>query len=246
MKKAFRAAFPHTIPVMTGYIFVGFAFGILFWKTGVHPILAVVMSIAVYAGSMQFMTVNFLISSMGIVEVILMTLLINARHVFYGLSFIDKFKGLGRKKPYMIFSLTDETFSLLCSAKAPEGVDSASFFFGIALLDQLYWVTGTALGAIAGLALKDFNTSGIEFAMTALFVVIAVEQWLSSPTHIPALVGAGCSLAALLLFGQKSFLLPAMAVIVGMLALLRKPVEKKLDAKTTNQEVAQCQAPDMR
>lgn len=228
MKKALKAAFPHTIPVMTGYLFMGFAFGVLFRQTGRSPLLAAAMSFTVYAGSLQFLSVSFLKSGMDLPTVFLMSLLINARHMFYGLPFIEKFKKTGRRKPYMIFSLTDETFSLLCSAQPPLGVDEPSFLFFIALLDQCYWVAGSVFGAAAG-AVLPFSTQGIDFAMTALFVVIFLEQWRGAPTHIPALTGLCAGLAALLVFGSGSFILPAMALIVILLSFMKKLVEKRLD-----------------
>lgn len=245
MKRALRAAFPHTIPVLTGYLFMGFAFGVLFRQTGRNPLLAVALSVIVYAGSLQFMAVIFLKGGVDLLTIFLMSLLINARHMFYGLPFIERFKHAGRKKPYMIFSLTDETFSLLCSARPPLDVDETSFFFSIALLDQFYWVVGSALGAAAG-AILPFDTKGIEFAMTALFVVIFIEQWRSMPTQLPALTGIFVSLAALILFGGGSFILPAMAAIVAVLSLLKKPVERKLDALSAGEEAEPCRAQDTR
>lgn len=244
MKKALKAAFPCTLPVMTGYLFVGFAFGILFKGTGQPGALSVLMSVAVYAGSMQFFAVKFMDGSFSILAIVLLTLLINSRHIFYGLPFIEKFKGMGRKKPYMVFSLTDETFSLLCSVKAPDGVDNLKFMFSIAILNQLYWVTGTALGSVAGSVLP-FDTKGIDFAMTALFIVIAVEQWRASPTHIPTLAGIGATLAAMALFGRSNFILPAMVAMVAALMVLRRPVEKKLTQQGNNEKEEPCRAQDM-
>lgn len=243
MKKALKAAFPSTVPVMAGYLFCGFAFGVLFRETGQHPLLAPLMSIVVYAGSMQFFAVKFMDGSFSMVSIALLTLLINARHVFYGIPFVERFRRMGKRFPYMVFSLTDETFSLLCGAKAPEGMDSLQFMFWIAVLDQCYWVAGTALGAAVGPVLP-FDTKGIEFALTALFLVIAVEQWRESPTKLPALAGLMVSLAALLLFGGKDFILPAMAGIAAVLLLLRKPVERRLCINKPEEVAAPCQAQD--
>ena len=243
MKKALKAALPCTLPVMAGYLFCGFAFGVLFRQTGQHPLLATLMSLCVYAGSMQFFAVKFMDGSFGLLSVALLTLLINARHMFYGIPFVREFRRMGKRMPYMVFSLTDETFSLLCGAKAPNGVDHLQFMFWIAVLDQCYWVAGTTLGALVGPVLP-FDTKGIEFALTALFLVIFVEQWRGSPTKLPALAGLLLSIASLVIFGAKDFILPAMAMIAIMLMALRKPVERKLE-ETKPEEVAEpCQAQD--
>lgn len=234
MKKALKAALPITIPVMLGYIFVGIAFGLLFEKAGYNFLWAIFISATVYAGSMQFIAINLLKGGYGLVEVALMTLFVNARQIFYGLSFIEKFKTMEKKRGYMIFSLTDETYSLLCSSKAPVGVDERLFIFFIAFLNQMYWIIGSVIGSIAG-SLITFNTRGIDFAMTALFVVIFVEQWYTYKTHIPAFIGIGCTALALLIFGPSNIILPSMLFIAISLILLRKPVEVKVSE--TNEEV---------
>jgi 4-azaleucine resistance transporter AzlC len=243
-KKALRAAFPCTLPVMAGYLFVGFTFGLLVKNSGQGAPVALLMSAAVYAGSMQFFAINFLAGGHGLLEIALTTLLINARHMFYGISFIEKFKGAGKKKLYMIFSLTDETFSLLCSAKVPEGIDNHMFLFCVALLNQLYWITGTLLGSVAGTALAGFDIRGIDFAMTALFVSIAAEQWKTARSNAPAVIGLCASVAALLLFGPENFLLPAMAVIVALLFIFRKPIEGKYGGEAAETEGAECNPPE--
>ena len=228
MKKAIKAAFPVTIPVMLGYLSVGIAYGLLFEKSGYNFLWAVLMSIAVYAGSMQFVAINLLVSGAGFFDIALMTLFVNIRHLFYGLSFIDKFKTMGKKKTYMIYSLSDETYSLLCSSKAPEGVDNDQFLFAIALLNQIYWVVGTFIGSIAGSLIK-FNTNGIDFAMTALFVVIFIEQWKTFKTHIPALIGIVATVSSLLIFGADNLVLPSMILIVFSLILFKNQIEEKDD-----------------
>lgn len=224
-QKALRAAFPHTIPVMLGYLFLGFAFGILLQSKGYHFGWAILMSLFIYAGSMQFVAINFFAGGISMLSMALMTLMVNIRHVFYGLAMLTKFKDTGRKKPYLIFSLTDETFSLLCSAEAPQGVNKGWFLFFISLLDQIYWVVGSALGGLLGSVLP-FNTKGIDFAMTALFVVIFVEQWKSSKNHIPALTGLVGSALCLLIFGASNFILPSMIVIVLIMTVFRKNLEE--------------------
>lgn len=226
MRKAIKAAFPVTIPVMLGYISVGIAFGLLAEKSGYNFLWAILMSFIIYAGSMQFIAINLLASGMGIIEIGLMTLFVNIRHLFYGLSFIDKFKTMGKKKLYMIFSLSDETYSLLCASNPPEGVDSNNFLFSIAVLNQIYWLVGTLLGSIAG-SLITFDTTGIDFAMTALFVVIFIEQWSTFKTHIPAIIGIVATVLSLLVFGADNLILPSMALIVLSLTLSEKYILKK-------------------
>jgi len=224
-KRALAAAFPITIPVMVGYLFLGVAFGVLLQKNGYSVFWAILMSAVIYAGSMQFLAINFLTPGVGVLSIIFMTLMVNIRHIFYGLSMLERFRGTGKKKPYLIFSLTDETFSLLCSAEPPQGVDRGLFYFFISLLDQVYWVAGSALGGLAG-ALLSFNTKGIDFAMTALFVVIFVNQWRESKQHLPALCGLGLTALCLLVFGADNFLLPALLLILAALLLCRRRLER--------------------
>lgn len=226
MKKALKAAFPFTVPVMLGYISVGIAFGLLAEKSGLNFLWALLMSLAIYAGSMQFIAINLIVSGLGLVEIGLMTLFVNIRHLFYGLSFIDRFKTMGRKKLYMIFSLSDETYSLLCAAEAPEGINSDQFLFSISLLNQIYWLIGTLLGSIAGNLIK-FNTAGIDFAMTALFVVIFIEQWKSFKTHIPAFIGIVATVISLVTFGPDNLIVPSMGFILVALAVFKNHIEAK-------------------
>ena len=230
MKKAFRAAFPHTVPVMMGYLFAGMAFGLMYQQCGYSVWWAGLMSLLVYAGSMQYVAVNFFVQPVGLLEVAVMTLVVNIRHIFYGLSFLEEFRQAGAKKPYLIFALTDETYSLLCSVKVPEGVDRGRMFFAIALLDRCYWIAGGMLGAAAG-SLIPFDTTGIDFAMTGMFIVIFVEQWLSFPAKAPALIGVGSTLAALFLFGPEGLIFPAMLLMAVLLLGMRRPLEKKLEQK---------------
>lgn len=222
--KALKAAFPHTIPVMLGYLFMGMAFGILLAAQGFAPWWSTLIALAVYCGSMQFVALDLLAGAFDPIGAAVMTLLVNARHIFYGLSTVEMFRRMPKQRPYLIFSQTDETFSLHCAAKPPAGVDEGWFHLWIALLDHLYWIAGCTLGALAGM-LITFDTTGIEFVMTALFVVIFVEQWQSVKQHLPALVGVGATLLCLVLFGSKSFLIPAMLLILGLLTLLRPRLE---------------------
>ncbi len=207
--------------MMTGYIFLGFGFGILMQQNGYGVLLSVAMSAFIYAGSMQYVAVGLLTSGVGLITAALTTLLVNARHLFYGISMIDSYKGTGRKKPYLIFALTDETFSLVSKESAPGGADRHPYYFLVSLLDQCYWVAGTLLGSLAG-AVLPVNFQGIEFVLTALFVTIFVEQWLSTKNHLPAIIGVVTTAACLLVFGKDIFLVPAMILIAGVLAGMSK------------------------
>lgn len=229
--KTLRFSFIKTIPVLFGYLFLGIAFGLLLQKAGYNFIWALLISTFVYAGSMQFVLISFLGTSISIISVILMTLSINSRHIFYGLSFIEKFKHMGKAYPYMIFSLTDETYSLLCGTKIPPDLDEDKVFLAISSLNQSYWVIGSVLGALLGEMIL-FNTTGIDFAMTALFVVIFIEQWLSTSLHIPALIGLACGLLALILFGPSQFILPSLICTIGLIVLFRKPIQEKEEVQS--------------
>ncbi len=236
-KKAARAAVPHTIPVMTGYLFLGMAFGILLREKGYGPGWAGLMSLAVYAGSLQFVGVELLCAGASWLQAAVMTAMVNARHLFYGLSLVGPLRSIrGAKKQYMIFAMSDETYSLLCSAQPPEGVDRGWFLFFVALLDQAYWVAGSVAGGFLGEALP-FDTTGIDFAMTALFVVIFLNQWKEAGKQglrgrAPALIGVGASVVCLAVFGPDAFLLPAMGSILAVLLLSRRA----LSAKTGKEE----------
>lgn len=225
-KAAFKAAFPHTLPVMTGYLFIGIAFGVMFADKGYSFLWAGLMSLLVYAGSGQYLAVNFFEPSVSLLQVCFLTFMVNVRHIFYGLSLLDKFKVTGKKKPYMIFSLTDETYSLYFLTKTPQGVDEGKFLFALSILDQSYWVIGSMLGGIAG-TLIPFDSTGIDFAMTALFIVIFVEQWLERKNRFPAIVGVVASVISLLIFGKDSFILPAMIIIMIVLLANHRATAKK-------------------
>ena len=225
-RKALAAAFPVTLPVLMGYLAIGMAFGFMLEAIGYNFIWAFFMSLTIYAGSGQYLGVSLLASAAALSQVALLTLLINFRHLVYGLSMLEKFRGMGWRKLYMIFSLTDETYALLSSAQAPIGVDPRNFYFSVALLDHLYWIAGSVIGSVAG-ALLGINTQGIEFAMTALFIVIAVDQWKAYPRHLPAILGAVSTLVCLKLVGKDNMLLPALAVIVAVLLALRARLDEK-------------------
>lgn len=224
--KAFKAAFPFTIPVLTGYLFIGIAFGVMYQEKGYNFLWAVLMSIMVYAGSGQYLAVNFFAPGVSLFQVVFLEFMVNIRHIFYGLSLLERFHKMGKKKLYMIFSLTDETYSLFFITKIPKDVKEEHFLFAMAFLDQLYWITGSAIGAIAG-SLLPFDAAGIDFAMTALFVVIFVEQWLTSKNHLPAIAGLGASLACLLIFGSENFILPSMICIMIILLSCRRVLDNE-------------------
>ena len=229
-RKALAAAFPVTVPVLMGYLAIGIAFGLMLQEIGYNFIWAFFMSLTIYAGSGQYLGVTLLATAAGLGTVALMTLLINFRHLVYGLSMLEKFRGMGWRKLYMIFSLTDETYALLSSARAPVGVDPKNFYFAIALLDQSYWILGSVIGAVAG-AVIPFSTEGVDFAMTALFVVIAVDQWKAYKKHLPALIGGAVTVVFLIIlgsvFGQDQMLLISLGVIVLLLLILRDRLEEK-------------------
>jgi 4-azaleucine resistance transporter AzlC len=219
--KTVKAAFQDSVPVMAGYIVLGIGFGVLLQSKGYHYLWAILMSTIIYAGSMQYVAVDLLSGGASLITAALMTLMINARHFFYGISMLEKYKGIGKAKPYLIFALTDETYSLVCRNNIPIGVDQKRYAFFVSLLNQCYWITGTAIGALLG-ALIPFNSTGIDFAMTALFVVIFMEQWLTSKQHLPAIIGVTVTAACLLVFGAGSFVIPSMIGITVLLVLCKK------------------------
>jgi len=223
---ALKAAFPYTIPVMAGYIFLGLVFGFMLTSKGYHFGWAVLMSVFIYAGSMQFVAVNLLVSAFDPLSAFLITLMVNARHLFYSISMLRKFDGTGAKKPYLIMGLTDETYSILCSTDAPEGVDRVSFMFYTTLLNQVYWVTASLTGSLIGSFLA-FDASGIDFAMTAFFVTIFINQWKSQKDHLPAVTGVVVPVLCLIIFGPDKFIIPSMVMIVLLLTVFRKTIERR-------------------
>ena len=224
-----RFAFRQSLGVLFGYVFLGTAFGILLRQAGFGSLWSLAFSGLVYAGSLQFVLAGFLAAPTALPTVALMSLFINARHLFYGLSFIERFRSMGKKRPYMIFSLTDETYSVLCGMdEVPAGVDKNGAMFLVALLDQLYWVAGSLLGTFAGSLPLDFT--GIDFSMTALFLVIFLEQWRGAKSHLPALLGLGCGAVFLLALGPDNFLLPALCTTVAVLLLARPVLNREKEA----------------
>ena len=249
LKKAFTTAFPYTIPIFAGFWFLGITYGIYMNVSGFSFWYPMLMSVTIFAGSIEFVTVNMLLGAFNPLQAFAMTLMINARHLFYGISMLDKFRGVGRKKFYLIFGMCDETFSINYTADIPEDVDRGWFMFFVTLLNHFYWFSGATLGGIFG-SLINFNTEGLEFVMTAMFVVIFLEQWLKEKDHTSSLIGLGISILCLIAFGADNFIIPAMLAmgisilcliacgadnfiipamlaILGVLTLMRHPFERK-------------------
>ena len=211
---------------MAGYIVLGTGFGILMHNAGYGVLWTAAMSVFIYAGSMQYVGVSLLTGAASILTTALTTVMVNARHLFYSISMVDLYKDAGKYKPYMIFALTDETYSLLCDGKTPEEADPNKYRFFVSLFNHSYWVTGSILGSLLG-AVLPFSTAGIEFSMTALFIAAFTEQWLTTKDHIPALTGLLSTLLCLVLVGPGRFLIPAMLLIALGLAIRRSREEAK-------------------
>lgn len=223
-RKALKAAFPCTIPIFTGFWFLGLTYGIYMKVSGFSFVYPMLMSLLIFGGSLEFITVEMLLSPFAPLQVFIMALLIQARHLFYGISMLEKFKGTGWKKFFLIFGMCDETFSVNYTAEIPEGVDKGWFILWVTFLNQFYWVSAATTGGLIGSLLK-FDTTGISFVMTAMFVVIFLEQWLKEKNHVSSLMGIAVSVLCLICFGADSFMLPTMAAIVLLLTLSRKKLE---------------------
>lgn len=223
--RAFTAAFPYTIPIFAGFWFLGIAYGILMRVSGFSVWYPFLTSLLVYGGSLEFLIVTMLLSSFAPLQTLILTLMIQARHLFYGIAMLDKFKGTGWKRWYLIFGMCDESFSINYSAQIPDGIDSGWFMFFVTLLNHFYWVSGTVLGALLGSFLR-FNTEGLDFVMTAMFTVIFLEQLLKEKKHYTAVIGVLASVVCLLIFGADSFMVPTMICILILLTVFRRPIEK--------------------
>lgn len=219
--QAVRAAFPHTIPVLTGFLVLGIAYGVLMQSKGYGAPWVLLMSGVAYCGSMQFVAITLLTSAFDPLQALLMSLMVNARHMFYGVSMLVKYRGLGWKKPLLIYTLCDETFSIVSSVEPPVGTDRGSFYLAVSLLNYLYWVGGTLLGAVAGQFIT-FDTTGLDFALTCLFVVLFIEQVRNPENRASGVIGLVCTAVALVIFGADSMLIPAMALVLVVLLLGRK------------------------
>lgn len=224
--KAFKAALPYTIPICVGFLFLGMSYGFLMRSKGFSFLYPMLMSMFIFAGSMEFVTVNLLLSAFNPIYAFFLTLMVNARHLFYGISMLEKYKNTGWKKPYLIYGMCDESFSINCTVTPPPDVDKGWFMLFVTLLNQIYWVTGSTLGALLGYVIH-FDTTGIEFVMTALFIVMFMNQWDETDDHRSALTGLICSLICLLVFGSQNFILPAMALIIICFSLDKKKKSKE-------------------
>ena len=228
--KTVKAAFMKSLPVMAGYIILGIGFGILAHNAGYSFLWVLSMSLFIFAGSMQYVGIGLLAGGASVLTVILTTVMVNARHLFYSISMLRYYRNAGCYKPYLIFSLTDETYSLLCDGKVPEGTEPDRFRFLISLFNHSYWILGSVIGSLLS-GILPFSTAGIEFSMTALFIASFTEQWLSAKDHIPAITGLLGTLLCLIVFGPERFLIPAMLLITLLLTLFRNRISagKKVD-----------------
>lgn len=225
-RAALRAAFPATVPVLTGFLCLGIAYGVLMQTKGYGPLWSTLMSAVAFGGSMQFVAITLLTAAFDPLQAFLLSVMVNARHIFYGLSLLDKYRGLGKVRPFLIYVLCDETFSLVSTLSPPEGVARREFYFWISLLDYLYWIAGTALGGLVG-NLISFDTTGLDFALTALFVVLFLEQWKNRAGRPAGVLGLLCAAGALAVFGADNLVIPAMALILALLLVLRRPLDRR-------------------
>lgn len=219
-RHALAAAFPHTLPVLAGFLVLGIAYGMLMLEKGYGPQWSVLMSAVAFCGSMQFVAITLLTTAFHPFEALLLSLLVNARHLFYGLSMLDKYKGFGKIKGFLIYTLCDETFSIVSSVNPPEGVDPKYFYLGISLLDYLYWIVGTLLGGLLG-GFMPFDMKGLDFALTALFVVLFMEQLKKKGNWLLGLIGIACALVSRFIFGAANMVLPALVIILVTLLVGR-------------------------
>lgn len=225
--KLLKTALVKTLPVMAGYIVLGMGFGILLEKKLHYGVgWAFAMSVFIFAGSLQYVGVSLIASGVSFISIALTSLMINARHLFYGISMIKRYEGTGSKKIYLMHALTDETYSLVCTDSVPEGVEPHQYYLFVSFFDHIYWITGSVLGSLLGAALT-FDTTGIDFVMTALFVTIFIEQWSNTKEHRPALIGVGASVICLMIFGSANFLIPSMVIIMAALMAFRGRLETK-------------------
>ena len=228
--KAFKAALPYTIPIFAGFWFLALAYGILMNVNGFSFVYPMLMSLLIFGGSLEFIVITMLMSPFAPMAALTITLLVQARHLFYGITMLDRFKGMGWKKPYLIFGMCDETFSINYTADIPEDVDRGWFMFFVTLLNHFYWVSGATVGGLVGSLLK-FNTEGLDFVMTAMFVTIFMNQWMKEKEKYTGLIGIGATLVCLIIFGTDSFMVPAMLAILALLTVFRKPIEQSLSGK---------------
>lgn len=230
IRKAFAAAFPNTIPIFAGFWFLGMTYGIYMNVSGFSFWYPMLMSLTIFAGSIEFVTVHMLLGAFNPLQALAMTLMINARHLFYGISMLEKYRGTGWKKFYLIFGMCDESFSINYTARIPKNVDRGWFMFAVTLLNHFYWFSGATLGGIFG-SLIHFNTEGLEFVMTAMFIVIFLEQWMKEKDHRSGILGLVLSGICLIAFGADHFIIPAMLAILAVLTVMRTKIEKEVEQR---------------
>lgn len=228
--KALKCAFPYTLPICTGFLALGIAYGIYMNSKGFSFLYPMLMSLLIFAGSMEIVTTTLLLTAFHPISALLMALTVNARHLFYGISMLEKYRMAGKKKWYLIFGMCDESFSINCSVTPPKEVDRGWFMFWVTLLNHIYWVAGATIGGILGSYIQ-FNTKGIDFVLTALFVVIFLNQWSETKSHLPALIGVASSVICLLLFGANQFMIPAMLLIILNLTFWKNHAESRAIVK---------------
>jgi len=221
-----KSAFPHTIPIMTGFLFLGMSYGILARSEELPVWLPILTSIIIFGGSLEFVSITLLTSAFAPIQAFLMGLMVQARHLFYGVSMLEKYKNTGKKKPYLIYGLCDESFSVNYTANVPDGIDRGWFMLFVTLLNHLYWITGVTLGSLIG-SIFPFNTEGLDFVMTAMFAVIFLEQLLKEKRHYTSMIGLFSTVLCLFVFGPDSFLIPSMLLIAFLLLVLKRPIEKR-------------------
>jgi Predicted branched-chain amino acid permease (azaleucine resistance) len=226
VKKAIKVAFPYTIPVFTGYLFLGMAYGILMNNAGFNNFWICISSMFIYAGSLQILGATLMVGAFNPLYVIFISIMVNIRHIFYAISMLGKYKGMGGIKPYLIFGMTDETFSVVVSENPPEGVSPKLYYFFITIFNHMYWIVGSLFGGFVGNFIW-FDTKGLEFALIALFVVIFINQWIESKTHDAAIIGVITTIFCRLIFGELNFVIPAMILILVLVSVFRKKIEER-------------------
>ncbi|SDY15865.1 AzlC family ABC transporter permease [Eubacterium barkeri] len=227
-KLALKAAFPHTLPILAGFLFLGMAYGIYAHSLGFSFVYPMVMALTIFAGSMEFVAMDLLLGAFNPLGAFLLALMVNARHLFYGIAMLGKYGNTGKKKGYLIFGMCDESFSINCTAAIPQGVDAGWFMFFVTLLNQIYWVLGATLGGLIG-NIIPFDTQGLDFVMTALFIVLFLEQWFKDKNHTSAVIGIVVSVVTLILLGGSTFIIPAMVFILALLILLRSRLDQEVE-----------------